>query len=109
MPNGTEVDKYYYLDRLSKVRAKYNLLGAMTNVRQVQLPPVTNDGEQPWRAATIALGSVYLLPCCSEPPSSGWCAVHPGMLVRWRLLRISFEFDRRFALRRGRGIGEKRH
>ena len=57
MPPGMKVDKYYFLDRLSKVRAKYNVLGAMTNVRQVQLP-VTNDGEQPWKAAAIALGSV---------------------------------------------------
>lgn len=57
MPPGMKVDKYYFLDRLSKVRAKYNVLGAMTNIRQVQLP-VTNDGEQPWKAAAIALGSV---------------------------------------------------
>jgi len=57
MPPGMKVDKYYFLDRLSKVRAKYNVLGAMTNVRQVQLP-VTNDGGQPWKAAAIALGSV---------------------------------------------------
>ena len=57
MPPGMKVDKYYFLDRLSKVRAKYNVLGAMTNIRQVQLP-VTNDGEQPWKAAAIALGSL---------------------------------------------------
>ena len=58
MPLGMKVDKHYYLDRLSKVRAKYNFNGTMTNVRQVQLPPVTNDGEKPWKAAAIALGSV---------------------------------------------------
>jgi hypothetical protein len=58
MPLGMKVDKHYYLNRLSKVRAKYNFFGRMTNVRQVQLPPVTNDAEQPWKAVAIALGSV---------------------------------------------------
>ena len=38
MPPGMKVNKTYFLDKLSKVRAKYNVLGAMTNVRQVQLP-----------------------------------------------------------------------
>ena len=61
MPPDMKVDKRYYLDRLRKVRAKYNFFGSMTNVRQVplpKLPPATNDGEQPWKAAAIALGSV---------------------------------------------------
>ena len=58
MPLGMKVDKHYYLNRLSKVRAKYNFFGRMTNVRQVQLPPVTNDAEQPWKAVALALGSV---------------------------------------------------
>ena len=38
-PKTTTKDPHYYLNRLSKVRAKYNLFGAMTNVRQVPLPP----------------------------------------------------------------------
>ena len=54
MPPGMKVNKTYFLDRLSKVRAKYNVLGAMTNVRQVQLP-VTNDGEQPWKAEKASM------------------------------------------------------